>query len=130
MASERPHLQSQRDVKILLVEDHEIIRKGLCILISGYSGWNVCGEAGNGKEAIEKTLALRPDLVVIDVVMPVMDGIEATSQIRKVSPATKVVMISMYDSTQLEAQQAGADAYIGKSRAWAELRAAIASVVE
>jgi CheY-like chemotaxis protein len=130
MASERSDLQSQREVKILLVEDHEIIRNGLRILIGGYSGWKVCGEAGNGKEAIEKTLALRPDLVVIDVVMPVMDGIEATKQIRKVAPTTKVVMISMYDSTQLEAHQAGANAYVGKSGAWADLRDAITSVLE
>ena len=122
--------ESQKNVRILLVEDHEIVRKGLYSLIDGYAGWKVCGEAGNGKEAVEKTLALHPDVVVIDLLMPVMNGIEATKQIRRVRPATKVVMISIYDSQQTAAENAGAHAYVGKSRTWADLRDAIVAVLE
>jgi DNA-binding NarL/FixJ family response regulator len=124
------HPESQRDVKILLVEDHEIVRKGFCELIDGHSGWKVCGEAGNGKEAIEKTLSLNPDVVVIDLLMPIMNGIEATNQIRRLCPATKIVMVSMYDSQQAVAEKAGADAYVGKSRTWSDLRDAIAAVLK
>jgi len=127
--SAKPDPELRTAVKILVVEDHEIVRKGLCRLIGGYSGWKVCGEAANGREATEKTLALRPDVVVIDLLMPVMNGIEATEQIRRLCPATKVVMISIYDSQELEAQQAGANAYVGKSRTWEDLRCAIASVL-
>ena len=126
----RQHLESQRGVKILLVEDHEIVRKGLYELIDGHSGWKVCGEAGNGKEAIEKSLSLNPDVVVIDLLMPVMNGIEATKQIRQLCPATKIVMVSMYDSQQAVAEKAGANAYVGKSRTWYDLRDAIATVLE
>jgi two-component system, NarL family, response regulator LiaR len=127
--SARPDLELRTGVEILVVEDHEIVRKGLCRLIGGYSCWKVCGEAVNGREAIEKTLALHPDIVVIDLLMPVMNGIEATKQIRRLCPATKVVMISAYDSQQLAAQKAGAHAYVGKSRAWEDLRDAITSVL-
>ena len=121
--------ESRRDVKILLVEDHEIVRKGFCELIDGHSGWKVCGEAGNGKEAIEKTLALNPDVVVIDLLMPVMSGIEATKQIRQLCPATKIVMVSIYDSQRTVAEEAGANAYVGKNRTWPDLRDAIAGVL-
>jgi len=123
-------LKSQGDVKILLVEDHEIVRKGLFELIDGHLGWKVCGEAGNGKEAIEKTLALSPDLVVIDLLMPVMNGIEAAKQIRRLCPATKIVMISMYDSQQAVAQKAGVNAYVSKNLTWRDLHEAIAGVLE
>jgi len=123
-------LKSQRDVKILLVEDHEIVRKGLHELIDGCSGWKVCGEARNGKEAVEKTLALNPDVVVIDLLMPVMNGIEATKRIRRLCPATKIVMISMYDSQQVVAQKAGVNAYVSKNLTWRHLREAIAGVLE
>jgi two-component system, NarL family, response regulator LiaR len=119
------YLTSPRDVKILLVDDHEIIRKGLHELIDGHFGWKVCGEAGNGKEAVEKALALNPDIVVIDLLMPVMDGIEATKQIRQLCPATKIVMVSMYDSQQPAAEKAGANAYVSKTLTWRDLRDAI-----
>jgi NarL family two-component system response regulator LiaR len=122
--------ESRRDVKILLVDDHEIVRKGFCELIDGRSGWTVCGEAGNGKEAIEKSLALNPDVVVIDLLMPDMSGIEATKQIRQLCPATKIVMVSIYDSQRTAAKEAGANAYVGKSRTWPDLRDAIAAVLE
>ena len=126
-----PPVESQsREVTILLVEDHEIVRKGLHGLIDGHSGWKVCGEAVSGNEAIEKTLALDPDVVAIDISMPGMDGIEATKRIRRLCPRTKVVIVSMYDSQQRLAEKAGADAYVAKSRTWQDLCNAISEVLQ
>ena len=125
-----PILRERRDIRILLVEDHEIVRKGINGLIDGYAGWKVCGEASNGKEAIEKAVALHPDVVVIDLVMPVMNGIQATREIHRLCPAIKIVMVSMFDSQRFLAQQSGAHAYVGKSRSWSELRNAIAAVLD
>jgi CheY-like chemotaxis protein len=77
----------------------------------------VCGEAVNGKEAIDKALALNPDLVLMDISMPVMNGIEATRQIRRLSPVTKIVIVSLRDDESItaEAKNAGADAYVVKA---------------
>jgi two-component system, NarL family, nitrate/nitrite response regulator NarL len=103
--------------RILIVDDHEIVRSGLRRLVERQSGWEVCGEAVNGKEAIEKALALNPDLVLMDISMPVMSGIEATRQIRELSPVTKIVIVSLHDDESIaaEAKNAGADAYVVKA---------------
>lgn len=101
----------------MIVDDHEIVRSGLRRLVEARSGWEVCGEAGNGEEAIEKALALKPDLILMDISMPVMSGIEATHQIHRRSPATKIVIVSLHDNEVIAAQakHAGADAYIVKA---------------
>jgi DNA-binding NarL/FixJ family response regulator len=104
-------------VRILIVDDHEIVRRGLRRLVERQSGWEVCGEAVNGKEAIEKALALNPDLVLMDISMPVMNGIEATRQIRRLSPVMKIVIVSLHDDEVVTAQakSAGADGYVVKA---------------
>ena len=82
--------------RILIVDDHEIVRSGLRRLVERESGWEVCGEAGNGKEAIEKALVLNPDLVLMDISMPVMNGIEATQvMMPTLSLVTKIVIVSL-----------------------------------
>ena len=103
--------------RILIVDDHEIVRSGLRRLVELQSGWEVCGEAVNGKEAIEKALALNPELVLMDISMPVMSGIEAARQIRRLSPVTKIVIVSLHDDESIteEAKNAGADAYVVKA---------------
>ena len=100
---------------ILVVDDHPFVRKGITAIVDGE--FEVCGEATNGKEALEKVLALQPDLVLMDVSMPVMSGIEATRQIRSLSPSTPIIIVSMHDSRQieLEAKQAGAYGYFTKT---------------
>jgi two-component system, NarL family, nitrate/nitrite response regulator NarL len=92
----------------------------------------VCGEAGNGKEAIDKALALKPDLVLMDISMPVMSGIEATRQIRRLSPATKIVIVSMHDNQiiSVQAQEAGAHGYVGKASPSEIVMKTIAGVLE
>jgi DNA-binding NarL/FixJ family response regulator len=103
--------------RILIVDDHKIVRSGLRRLVERQSGWEVCGEAVNGKEAVEKALALNPDLVLMDISMPVMSGIEATQKIRRLSPVTKIVIVSLHDDESItaEAKNAGADAYAVKT---------------
>jgi len=104
-------------MRILLADDFEVVRTGLKNLLSENAEWEVCGEAENGRLAVEKAVELSPDVVVLDITMPVMNGFEAAREIRKLSPKTKIVMFSMRDSARMahEAKEAGADAYIVKS---------------
>jgi DNA-binding NarL/FixJ family response regulator len=93
------------------------MRKGLRSLLNGQSRWNVCGEAQNGQEALDLVLELQPDLIVLDISMPVMNGLQAAAKIRKASPATKIVILSTHDSPQVKgaALEAGAHAFVTKS---------------
>ncbi len=103
--------------KILLVDDYEVVRSGLKNLLKGHEQWEVCGEAENGRDAIEKVAQLRPDLVFLDVTMPVMNGFEAAQEIRRRAPGTKIVIFTMHGSSRMaeEAKRAGADAYLAKT---------------
>lgn len=87
--------------RILVADDSEVVRRGLRHLLRQHEGWEVCGEAANGQETIEKTRELAPDVVVLDFAMPVMNGIEAARQIHKEHPNTAMVLCSMYLDHQL-----------------------------
>jgi DNA-binding NarL/FixJ family response regulator len=115
--------------RILLVDDHEVVRAGMASLLK--SSWDVCGQAENGLEAVDKVLELKPDLVLLDLRMPVMGGTEAAREIRRLAPRTKIVFLSMYDSETVVklARLAGADACLSKHCAAAELHTAIAAVL-
>lgn len=106
-----------REFRILLVDDHEVMRRGIRALLSGDTHWEIAGEAENGKEAIAQVEKLHPDLVVLDLTMPVMNGLEAARGIRQIAPATKILIFSMHESPQItrEAREAGADAFLSKS---------------
>lgn len=91
--------------KILVVDDHPLVRRGLINSLEGNAEWEVCGEATNGREAISEFLRLQPDLILMDISMPEMNGIDATSEIRRLSPRTKIVIFSMHDSLQVQKQQ-------------------------
>jgi len=116
--------------RILLVDDHEVVRAGLAKLLQGV--WDICGEAGNGLEAVDKVLELKPDVVVLDLSMPIMGGTAAARQIRRLSPATKIVVLSMHDSeTVVELSRlVGADACVSKRSAATELHKAIVAVLK
>jgi DNA-binding NarL/FixJ family response regulator len=110
--------------RVLVVDDHELVRRGLKDMLRD-TGFDVCGEAENGQQGVDQTLKLKPDLVLLDMSMPVMTGLQAAAAIRRLAPATKIIMVSMHDSPQMvkEARAAGADAYITKTSAGKELLA-------
>jgi DNA-binding NarL/FixJ family response regulator len=110
-------------VRVVLADDHEVMRKGLKALFNEHSHWTVCGEAENGKEAVDLVLELQPELVVLDVSMPLMNGLQAAAKIRQLAPSTKIVMLSMHNSKYIaqEALHAGADIFLTKQQAGTEL---------
>jgi DNA-binding NarL/FixJ family response regulator len=115
------------NLRILIADDHEIVRKGLTTLLASRSGWVICAEAGTGRDAVALAAKHRPDIVVMDIAMPELNGLEATRQIRKMLPKTQVVILSLHYSDQLvrEVVDAGARAYVLKSDASSELVIAI-----
>jgi DNA-binding NarL/FixJ family response regulator len=117
-------------VRILVVDDHPIVRHGLRTLLGGRPEWEIIDEAEDGIEAVEKADRLKPDVVVLDVSMPRMDGLEACRRIRKSVPKSEVLIVTQHDSPQMmrEALGAGARGYIVKSDAARDLLAALESV--
>jgi two-component system, chemotaxis family, chemotaxis protein CheY len=103
--------------RILIVDDSPAIRNNLRSLFDRHSGWNVCGEAENGLEALTKAKELSPDLMVLDISMPVMDGLEAARQLKQILPSMPIVMFTSYESAYLlhEAAAAGAREVVSKS---------------
>jgi DNA-binding NarL/FixJ family response regulator len=106
-------------LRILIADDHEAVRKGVCAILSSRLDIEVCGEAANGREAIEKAIELAPDLIILDVTMPILSGFDAAREIRKVLPTIPIVMLTMHDSNQLiaEAKKLGVNGYVSKSHA-------------
>ena len=114
-------------VRILIADDHHVVRTGLRALLESKSGWQVCAEATNGREAVEQAGQLKPDVAVLDIGMPLLNGVEATRQIRKLSPHTEILILTMHDSELLvhEVLEAGAHGYILKDDADRNLIAAV-----
>jgi DNA-binding NarL/FixJ family response regulator len=114
-------------LSILIADDHEIVRRGLKSLIASKPGWNVCAEAASGREAIVLATRHRPDVAVMDISMPGLNGLEATRKIRKITPKTEILILSLHYSDQLvhEVVDAGARGYILKTDATRDLLNAI-----
>ena len=114
-------------VRILVADDHQVVRTGLRTLLESKAGWEVCGEATHGRDAVQKAAELKPDVAVLDIAMPILNGVEATRQFRKLSPATAILILSMHDSELLvqEVLEAGAKGYILKDDADRNLLAAV-----
>ena len=117
--------------RILLADDHDVMRRGLKSLLEAQPGWQVCGEANNGRDAVALAQELKPDIAVLDMSMPELNGLEATRQIRKALPATQVLMFTMHENEQLvrDVLNAGALGYVLKSDAARHLVAAIETLL-
>jgi len=116
-----------KNLRVLIADDHDLMRRGLRALLEAQPGYEVCGEASKGREAVAKSEQLRPDVVIIDICMPELNGIEATRQIRRVSPRTEVLILSVHHSDQLirEILDAGARGFVVKSDSDTDLLRAI-----
>jgi DNA-binding NarL/FixJ family response regulator len=113
--------------RILVADDHEIVRHGISSLLSKHSGWDVCAEAGDGREAVEKAKELRPDLIILDLHMPSLNGLEAARQILRENLLQRILVLTITDSEQVaqELLRIGAKGYVLKSDAATDLVKAI-----
>jgi len=119
-----------RLTRILVADDHSVVRRGVESLLEGHPRWKVCGEAVEGADAIAKAKRLRPDVVIMDITMGPMNGLEATREILKVLPKTKVLVLTMHESEQVvrEVLNAGAHGYVLKSDADRDLVDALETI--
>jgi DNA-binding NarL/FixJ family response regulator len=118
--------------RILIVDDHEIVREGVkSHLAKSRPEWEICGEATNGEQAIELTRELEPDIVILDITMPRMSGLDASSRMRKLGVAVPVLIFTTHDSGRLgiEVRQAGAQGYVLKSQTVRHLVQAIDTIL-
>jgi DNA-binding NarL/FixJ family response regulator len=117
-------------IKVLLADDHAVVRDGLCVLLEAQSDISVVANAANGREAVRLALQLHPDVVVMDIAMPELNGIEATRQINDASPSPRVLILSMHSTTEhiFRALQAGARGYLLKESAGTEVADAVRAV--
>jgi DNA-binding NarL/FixJ family response regulator len=121
-----------KNARLLIVDDHEIFRRGLRALLEPSSEWQICGEAVDGMDAVEQCKSLNPDIVVLDVSMPRLNGLEAARLIRKENPERQIVIITQHDSPQirLAALDAGAQAFVTKSAVASELVSALRNLIQ
>lgn len=124
-------LDEMKNARVLIVDDHEIFRRGLRALLEPSSEWQICGEAVDGIDAIEQCKSLQPDIVVLDVSMPRLNGLEAARLIVKQQPEPRIVIITQHDSPQIRsaALEAGAQAFITKSAVGSELVSALRNLI-
>lgn len=117
-------------MRVLIVDDHELIRRGIRSVLSVEADWEVCGEAVDGLEGVAKARELSPDVVIMDVSMPHLNGLDATREIRKTLPSTEVLIVSQHESQEMarQARVAGAKGYVVKSSISADLLKALARV--
>jgi len=113
--------------RIFIADDHEVVRKGLCALLQAEPGWEICGEAADGRQATEKVRELKPDAIILDIGMPGLNGLEATRQIIKEDPRARVLILPFHDPDQVvrHVPTAGARGFLLKSDAARDLVVAV-----
>ena len=118
-------------LRVLIVDDHEAVRKGVCAILSSRVDIEVCGEAVNGEEAIVKAKELKPDLIILDVTMPVLSGFDTAREIQKILPEVRILMLSTHESKQLveEAKRLGVHGYVSKTQAGDVLLTAVDALI-
>jgi DNA-binding NarL/FixJ family response regulator len=121
-----------KSVSILIADDHAVVRHGLRVLLETQQGWTICGEAQNGREAIQKAEQLQPDVVILDISMPELNGLVATNRIREVAPCARILVLTMHSSEELihSCLRAGAEGYILKSDAEHDLISAVNALAQ
>ena len=114
-------------MRILIVDDHEAVRAGVRAILQARPGIEICGEAANGREALEKASALKPDLIILDITMPIVDGFTAARQISKLLPGIAILLLSMHESPNIVnvAKSSGARGYVAKSEGMSVLLKAV-----
>lgn len=132
-----PHIQNlleqiQRIIKVLVADDHTMVRDGICAVLALQKDMSVVGEAGDGKEALEKVPRLMPDVALLDIQMPIMSGVQATREIVKQYPQTKVLILTQYDEEEnmRVCAEAGALGFIPKKAASSQLATGVRSVYD
>ncbi len=121
-----------KTLKILIADDHEVVRQGARLLIEAEAGWEVCGVAANGREALERARELEPDIIVLDLNMPELSGVDAVRQLKREVPACEILVFSAHRSEDMVEQvfDAGAKSYIQKTDAGRDLISAIRSLAD
>jgi DNA-binding NarL/FixJ family response regulator len=114
-------------LRILIADDHEVVRHGVRALLQGHAGWEICGEAIDGRDAVDKAAQLKPDLVILDIGMPNLNGLDAARQILRAEPQTRVLVLTIDESEQVmrEVLSTGARGFLLKSDAARDLVAAV-----
>ncbi|MGD0212044.1 MAG: response regulator transcription factor [Terriglobales bacterium] len=114
-------------LRILIADDHEVVRRGLCMLLETHDGWEICGEANDGRQAVEMAKQLKPDIVILDIGMPNLNGLAATRQLTQQNSRLRVIVLTITDSDQVikEALNAGARGFVLKSDAARDLVSAV-----
>jgi len=117
-------------LRILVADDHEVVRRGLCSLLKSHAGWEVCAEASDGREAVEKVKQIKPDVVILDIGMPNLNGLAATRQIVHNDERQRVIILTVTDSEQVirEVLAAGARGFVLKSDAARDLITAVEAI--
>jgi DNA-binding NarL/FixJ family response regulator len=118
-------------VRILVADDHEAVRKGVCAILASRLDVEVCGEASNGQEAIAKAHVLKPNLIILDITMPVLNGLDAARIIRLTLPDLPILLFTMHEGKHIieDAQKIGIEGFVCKSEASATLLAAVDSLL-
>ena len=125
-------LSSAKSLRILLADDHDLVRRGLRALLESHPGWSICAEAQTGREAVTKAEEERPDIAILDVTMPELNGVEAARRILKTSPNTEILVLSVHYSDQLirDALDAGVRGCVAKSDSGRDLTIAVEALAD